>query len=65
MTIPIKNESAAVSKDLLLQIARKNNYSSESAESFEEALKKLSSKEKKIICCVGSLYSAGQILNKN
>ena len=31
----------------------------------EEALKKITSNEKKVICCFGSLYSAGNILNKN
>ena len=65
ITIPIENESAALSNQLLLKIAKKNNYNSETSNSFEEALKKISSKEKKIICCFGSLYSAGNILNKN
>jgi len=65
ITIPIENESAALSNKLLLKIAKKNNYNSETSKSFEEALKKISSKKKKIIVCFGSLYSAGNILNKN
>ena len=65
ITIPIENEPAALSNKLLLKIAKKNNYNSETSKSFEEALKKITSKEKKIICCFGSLYSAGNILNKN
>ncbi len=65
ITIPIENETAALSNDLLLKIAKKNNYVSEKSKSFEEALKSITSKEKKIICCFGSLYSAGNILNKN
>ena len=65
ITIPIANENASLSNKELLKIARKNNFLSNSAESFESALKMISSKEKKIICCVGSLYSAGEILNKN
>jgi len=65
ITIPIENESAALSNKLLLKIAKKNNYNSETSKGFEEALKKISSKEKKIIVCFGSLYSAGNILNKN
>ena len=65
ITIPIENESASLSNKLLLKIAKKNNYNSEASKSFEEALKKISSKEKKIIVCFGSLYSAGNILNKN
>ena len=32
---------------------------------FSEALKKISSKEKKLIVCFGSLYNCGNILNKN
>ena len=65
ITIPIENESATLSNQLLFKIAKKNNYNSETSKSFEEALKKISSKEKKIIVCFGSLYSAGNILNKN
>jgi len=65
ITIPIENESATLSNQLLFKIAKKNNYNSETSKSFEEALKKITSKERKIICCFGSLYSAGNILNKN
>ena len=65
ITIPIENESAALSNKLLFQIAKNNNYSSETSKSFDEALKKISSKEKKIICVFGSLYLCGNILNKN
>ena len=65
ITIPIKNESSALSNQILFKIAQKNNYLSDTADSFEEALSKISSKEKKIICCFGSLYSAGEILRKN
>ena len=65
ITIPIENEPAALSNQLLFKIANKNKYNSEISKSFEEALKKITSEEKKIICCFGSLYSAGNILNKN
>ena len=65
ITIPIENESAALSNQQLFKIAKKNNYDSEKAKSFEKALKIITSKEKKVICCFGSLYSAGNILNKN
>ena len=34
-------------------------------EIFLEVLKKISSKEKKLIVCFGSLYNCGNILNKN
>ena len=33
--------------------------------SFEQALKKISNKEKKTICVFGSLYQCGNILGKN
>ncbi len=65
ITVPIENESAALSNKLLLKIAKKNNYDSETSKSFEESLKKITSKEEKVICCFGSLYFAGNILNKN
>ena len=65
ITIPIENESAALPNSLLFKITKKNNINSEMSKSFEEALKKISSKEKKIICVFGSLYLCGNILNKN
>ena len=65
ITIPIENESAALSNQLLFKIAKKNNYNSETSKSFEEALKKITSKERKVICIFGSLYLCGNILNKN
>ena len=51
--IPIENETASLSNKILFKIAKRNNYQSEMCESFEEALKKITSKEKKIICVFG------------
>ena len=65
LIIPIENESASLPSKLLLKIAKKNNYNSEIFNSFDEALKSISSKEKKVICIFGSLYLCGNILNKN
>ena len=65
VTIPIENESGSLSNKLLLKIAKKNNYNSETCKSFEEALSNITSKERKIICVFGSLYLCGNILNKN
>ena len=65
ITIPIENEQATMSSKELYQIALRNNLNVEKAGSFEEALKKISSKEKKLIVCFGSLYNIGNILNKN
>jgi dihydrofolate synthase / folylpolyglutamate synthase len=65
ITVNIENETSSVSSKLLLKIAKNNNYKSEIANNIEEALKKISSKEKKIICIFGSLYLCGNVLNKN
>ena len=54
-----------MSNTLLYKLAKKNNYDSKKAESFEEALRYISSKEEKVICVFGSLYLCGNILNKN
>ena len=65
ITIPIENEKGTLNNNKLYQIALKNNITVNKANSFNEALKKISSKEKKLIVCFGSLYNAGNILNKN
>jgi folylpolyglutamate synthase/dihydrofolate synthase len=65
ITMPIENEQASMSSKELKQIALKNKFNVEKANSFNEALKKISSKEKKLIICFGSLYSVGNILNNN
>ena len=65
ITIPIENERATMSSKELYHIALKNRFNVEKAASFDEALKNISSKERKLIVCFGSLYSVGNILNKN
>ena len=65
ITIPIENDSSCLSNKLLFKISKNNNYMTEISNSLEEALKKISSKEKKIICIFGSLYLCGNFLNKN
>ena len=65
ITVPIENEKGSMSTKDLLQVATKNKFNSEKALNFNEALKKISSREKKIIVCFGSLYNVGNILNKN
>ena len=65
ITMSIEGEqSSMLSKDLY-KIALKNNFNVDEANSFNDALKKISSKEKKLIVCFGSLYNVGSILNKN
>ena len=65
ITIPIENEQGSMSAKELSWIALENKFNVEKANSFNDALKKISSKEKKLIVCFGSLYSVGNILNKN
>ena len=64
-TVPIDNENSTVTANELNKIAIKNKINSEECRNFKEALKKISSNEKKIIVCFGSLYNCGNILNKN
>ncbi len=65
ITIPIENESGSESASKLNKVAIKNKINSEECKNFSEALKRISSDEKKIIVCFGSLYNCGNILNKN
>ena len=46
-------------------IAEKNQFNVDKANNFNEAIKKISSSQKKLINCIGSLYNVGNILNKN
>jgi len=65
ITIPIENEKGTMNTNKLYQIALKNKLTADKAINFNEALKKISSKEEKLIVCFGSLYNIGNILNKN
>ncbi len=65
VTMPIENEFNSVSVNELYKVAFKNKFKVEKSNNFIEALKKISSKEKKLIVCFGSLYNCGNILKKN
>jgi len=65
VTIPIENEKASMKSRDLYQIALKNKLNVTHENTLEKALDKISSKEKKLIVCFGSLYNVGNILNKN
>ena len=65
VTVPIENENGSESPGKLNRIAVKNKIVSDTAYNFKDALKKISSNEKKLIVAFGSLYAAGSILNKN
>ena len=64
ITMPIENENSIAAEELN-EIAKKNKINSSLARNFEDALKKISTEEKKLIVCFGSLYNCGNILNKN
>ncbi len=65
VTMPIENEKSSVSAIELHKACIKNKINSEIAYNFTDALKKISTKEKKLIVCFGSLYNCANILNKN
>jgi len=65
ITMPIENEISSVSAEELYKVATENKFKAEKSDNFAQALKKISSKEKKLIVCFGSLYNCGNILNKN
>ena len=65
ITMPIKNEKNCMSAKDLKSIAKRNKLNVDKANNFKEVIKKISSREKKLISCIGSLYNVGNILNEN
>ena len=65
ITIPIENEKNCLPAKVLKSIAQKNYFNVEAAKNLDDAIKKISSREKKLTVCLGSLYNVGNILNKN
>ena len=65
ITIPIENEKNCVSAKELEVIAKKNQLNVDKASNFNEAIRKITSADKKLIICIGSLYNVGNILNTN
>ena len=65
ITMHIENERNCMSAKDLKAIAKKNQFNVDKANNFNEAIEKISSSEKKLINCIGSLYNVGNILNKN
>ena len=65
ITIPIENEKNCMSAKNLESIGKRNQFNVDKANNFNEAIKKITSKNKKLIVCLGSLYNVGNILNKN
>ena len=65
VTMPIENENNCVSAKALKTIAKRNHFNVDTANNFNEAISKITSRDKKLINCIGSLYNVGNILNKN
>ena len=65
VTMPIENERNCMSAKELKTIAKKNQFNVDKSNNFNEAIKKISSSEEKLINCIGSLYNVGNILDKN
>lgn len=65
ITVKIPNEPNSCSAKQLLNIANDQNYNVEIAKGIKQALQTLSSKEKKLIVVMGSLYWVGSVLKEN
>ena len=65
VTVKIPGEPNSCTADELKSIAIKQNYKVETTIGIKEALKIISSKEKKIIVVMGSLYWCGSVLKEN
>tara|TARA_B100000963_G_C22591791_1_gene655874 strand:+ start:389 stop:1660 length:1272 start_codon:yes stop_codon:yes gene_type:complete len=65
VTMPIENEKNCMSAKDLKSIAQKNYFDVYISKNLNEAITKISSQNKKLIVCLGSLYNIGNILNKN
>ena len=65
VTIKIPDEPTAVTSFDLCKIAKKNGFEATTSKSIKDALKKISTKEKKIIVIFGSLYLVGHVLGMN
>ena len=65
ITVKIPNEPNSCSAKQLMNIANDQNYNVEIAKGIKQALHTLSSKEKKLIVVMGSLYWVGSVLKEN
>ncbi len=65
VTVKIPDEPNSCTAQELMAIAIKQDYKVETATGIKEALKNISSKEKKMIVVMGSLYWCGSVLKEN
>ena len=65
ITVKIPNEPSAMSSFDLRRIAERNGFQTIESKNIKEALKKISTNEKKVVCIFGSLYLVGHALSMN
>lgn len=65
ITLKIPGEPNSINASELKKIGKRLGYNTEESPSIRNALKKISSNEKKTIVIFGSLYLVGEILGKN
>ena len=65
VTIKIPGEPSSMNSFDLFKLAKKNNFKTIEAKNLKDALKKTSTKEKKIVVIFGSLYLVGHALSMN
>ena len=65
ITITIPEEPNAMQANDLLKIGKKNNFAISKCLNFDEAIKQISSRERKTIVIFGSLYFVGYFLRIN
>ena len=65
ITVKIPNEPNAMNSFDLCRIAEKNGFQAIEAKNIKDALRKVSTNEKKIIVIFGSLYLVGNALSMN
>ena len=65
ITVKIPNEKNSCTTAELKKIASQQNYETETAKDFKQAIIKITSNEPKVICFMGSLYFIGSVLKEN
>ena len=65
ITIKIPNEPSAINSSDLRVIAKNNGFKAIESKNIKDALKKIPTKEKKIVVIFGSLYLVGHVLSMN
>ena len=65
ITIKIPNEPSAINSSDLRVIAKNNGFKAIESKNIKDALKKIPTKEKKIVVIFGSLYLVGHALSMN